>query len=54
MADSIEAQTVRATSGRLSALSVSHCESIFDGAFVWARRARNRYKRRLPARAGRG
>jgi hypothetical protein len=44
--------TVRACSGRLSALSVSHSESNLYGGFVWARRALNRQKRRFPARAG--
>ena len=33
---------VRATQGRLSALSVSLCKSGLYGAFVWARRALNR------------
>jgi hypothetical protein len=37
--------------GRLSALSVSLCKSVFYGAFVWARRALNSQKRRFPARA---
>ena len=46
--------TVRASPGRLSDLSVSLCKSVFYGAFVWARRAFNRSKRRFPARAGRG
>jgi hypothetical protein len=38
--------------GRLSALSVFLSKSFFYGAFVWARRALNRPKRRFPARAG--
>jgi hypothetical protein len=42
----------RARRGRLSALSVSLCESVFYGAFVWARGALNSPKRRFPARAG--
>ena len=37
--------------GRLSALSVFQCKSVLYGAFVWARRALNRKKQRLPARA---
>jgi hypothetical protein len=37
--------------GRLSALSVFLFNSIFYGAFVWARRALNSQKRRFPARA---
>ena len=37
--------------GRLSALSVSLCKSVFYGAFVWARRALNNQKRRFLARA---
>jgi predicted DsbA family dithiol-disulfide isomerase len=37
--------------GRLSALSVFLCKSVFYGAFVWSRRALNRPKRRFPARA---
>ena len=37
--------------GRLSALSVFLCKSVFYGAFVWARRALNIQKRRLRARA---
>ena len=41
---------VRARPGRLS-LSVSRSKSILSGAFVWARRALNRPKRRFPARA---
>jgi hypothetical protein len=44
-------QTVRARPGRLSAHSVSHSKSILYVAFVWARRALNRPKRRFPARA---
>jgi hypothetical protein len=43
---------VRAALRRLSALSVSLCKSILYGAFVWARRALSRQKRRFPARAG--
>jgi hypothetical protein len=42
---------VRATQGRLSALSVLLFKSVFYGAFVWARRALNSQKRRFPARA---
>jgi hypothetical protein len=38
--------------GRLSALSVFLCKSVFYGAFVWACRALNSRKRRFPARAG--
>jgi hypothetical protein len=38
------AATVRARPGRLSGLSVSHSESVFYGAFVWARRLLNRPK----------
>jgi hypothetical protein len=41
----------RAHPGRLSALSVSQSKSGLYGAFVWARRALNRQKRRFPARA---
>ena len=37
--------------GRLSALSVFLCKSVFYGAFVWARRVLNSQKRRFPARA---
>jgi hypothetical protein len=37
--------------GRLSALSVFLFKSVLYGAFVWARRALNRQKRRFPARA---
>jgi energy-coupling factor transporter ATP-binding protein EcfA2 len=43
--------SVRARPGRSSALRVSHSKSFFDGAFAWARRARNSPKRRSPARA---
>jgi hypothetical protein len=43
--------TVRARSGRLSALSVFLCKSLLYGAFVWARRALNRRKWHFPARA---
>jgi hypothetical protein len=42
---------VRAALGRLSALSVFQCKSVFYGTFVWACRALNRQKRRFPARA---
>ena len=35
--------------GRLSALSVFLCKSVFHGAFVWPRGALNRRKRRFPA-----
>ena len=34
-----------------SALSTSHSETVFYGAFAWARRALDRRKRRFPARA---
>ena len=37
--------------GRLSALSVSHCKSVFYSVFVWGCRALNSQKRRFPARA---
>jgi hypothetical protein len=37
--------------GRLSAISVFLFKSVLYGAFVWARRALNRQKRRFPARA---
>ena len=37
--------------GRLSALSVFVCKSVFYGVFVWARRALNSQKWRFPARA---
>jgi hypothetical protein len=43
--------TVRACAGRLSGLSVSHSKSFLYGAFVWARRALSRSKRRFSARA---
>ena len=43
--------TVWARPGRLSGLSVSHSKSVFYGAFVRARRARNSQKWRFPARA---
>ena len=43
--------TVRAASGRLSALSVSLWKSSLYGAFVWARRAFSGRKWRFPARA---
>jgi hypothetical protein len=48
--------TVRARRGRLSALSVSLCKSVFYGTFVWARRALNSQKTAVsgPARAGCG
>jgi hypothetical protein len=38
--------------GRLSAISVSLCKSVFYGVFAWARRALNSQKRRFPAWAG--
>ena len=38
-AEFASALTVRARPGRLSALSVSRCESVLHGAFVWARGA---------------
>jgi hypothetical protein len=37
--------------GRLSALRVFRCKSVFYGAFVWTRRALNSQKRRFLARA---
>ena len=37
--------------GRLSAISVFLCKSVFYGVFVWARRALNIEKWRFPARA---
>ena len=43
--------TVRAIPGRLSAISVFLCKSVFYGAFVWARMALNSQKRRFLARA---
>ena len=49
--DPLGVHTVRARPGRLSAISVFLCKSVFYGAFVWARRALNRQKRRFPARA---
>ena len=39
--------TVWARPGRLSALSVLLCKSVFYGAFVWARGVRNSQNRRL-------
>ena len=42
---------VRAHPGPLSTLRVFHSESGMHGGFVWERRALNRTKRRLPARA---
>ena len=39
--------------GRLSALCVFLCKSVFYGVFVWARRALNSQKWRFPARAAR-
>jgi hypothetical protein len=47
-----ELNTVRAVPGRLSAISIFPCKSVLYGAFVRARRALNRQKRRFPARAG--
>jgi hypothetical protein len=44
----------RARPGRLSALSVFLCKSVLYGVFVWARRALNSQKWRVPARAVRG
>ena len=38
--------------GRLNALSVFLCESVFYGAFIWARRVLKCPKRRFLARAG--
>jgi ankyrin repeat protein len=46
-------RSARAARGRLSALGVFLCKSVFYGAFVWARRALNSQERRFPARAGR-
>jgi hypothetical protein len=49
------ALAVRAVPGRLSAITVFLCKSVFYGVFVWARRALkplNSQKRRFPARAG--
>jgi hypothetical protein len=43
--------TVRARPRRLSGISVSRRESVLYGAFVWARGALNRPKRRFPTRA---
>jgi hypothetical protein len=43
---------VRAHPGRSSALRIFNSKSVLYGAFVWARRALNRPKRRFPARAG--
>ena len=43
--------SVRATLGRLSALSISHTKSVFYGGFVWARRSLNSQNRRFSARA---
>jgi hypothetical protein len=37
--------------GRLSTLGVFLCKSILYGAFIWARRALNSRKRRVPPRA---
>ena len=45
-------QTVRAASGRLSALGVFLCKSVSYGAFVRARRALSSRKRRFPAPPG--
>ena len=42
---------VRATEGRLSALSVFHSKPFLYGTFAWARRALNGRKRWFPARA---
>ena len=44
-------RSVRARPGRLSALSVFRCRSVFYGAFGWARRALSSQKWRFPARA---
>ena len=52
MSDGLAAFHGPGPSGRLSALLVFLCRSGFYGAFVWARRALNRQKRRFPARAG--
>jgi hypothetical protein len=43
--------TVRARPGRLIGRSISHSRSVLYTACVWAHRALNRPKRRLPARA---
>ena len=45
-----EPLTVRALPRRSSALSISHSKSVLYGAFVWARRALNRQKRRFLVR----
>ena len=50
-ADEMYTLTVRTLLGHLSGLSVSHRKSVLCYAFVWARRALNRPKRRFPARA---
>jgi hypothetical protein len=42
--------TVRAARGRLYGLHVPHSKSILYDSFVWAHRALNHYKRRLPGR----
>jgi hypothetical protein len=44
-------EAVRTLPGRLRGLSVLPSKSALCGVFVWARRALNREKRRLPARA---
>jgi hypothetical protein len=50
-ARALDVWTVRAVPGRLSAISIFLYKSGLYGAFVWARRALNRRKRRFPARA---
>ena len=47
----VEANNCPGRRGRLSALSVLLCKSVFYDVFVWARGALNRQKRRFPARA---
>jgi hypothetical protein len=44
-----DAGTVRARPGWLSALSISHSESVLRGGSAWGRGALNRGKRRFPA-----
>ena len=47
--DELDAGTVRALLGRLSAFRVSHIKSVLYGAFVWARRPPNGPLRWFPA-----
>ena len=49
--DELDAGTVRTLSGRLSARADFHRKLDLHVAFVWARKALNRPKRRFPARA---